>query len=310
MRILSLGSINIDKVYKVKNFVQAGETIETTGYHEYPVGKGLNQSIAMAKAGLDVYHAGKIGNDGRWLKELLLSHDVNVDQIYESDYATGHAVIQVNEQGENSILLYEGSNHEITQEELTCIFADFCNEDVLVVQNELKVTTKAIDMAYNKGMSVVLNPSPINQALMQLEMSKVNYLIMNEIEALSLTSCSTVEGSIKKLLEANADLIILITLGAKGSLYADQKNRVVQKAVLSNVVDTTAAGDTFLGFFLASHLISGDIAASLVLASKASSITVSRQGAAVAIPSLSEVEALEDGDSLKQEDSISQTSID
>jgi len=289
MKILNFGSLNIDKVYSVESFVRAGETIGSTNYNEYAGGKGLNQSIALSKAGASVYHAGKIGYDGHSLKAALEESGVHTEYIYESNLSTGHAIIQVNEQGENCILIHGGANHDITEQEIEEIFLGFDQEDVLVIQNELNITSHVISQGNDKGMTIIFNPSPINESIKGIDLSKINYLIMNEIETLALSKKDDIEDGIVALLETYRNLKLIITLGAKGAIYVDRKFRYHQEAYKTSVVDTTAAGDTFLGYFVAVLLSSKEVKKAMELASRAASIAVSFEGASISIPALEEV---------------------
>lgn len=289
MHIVNFGSMNIDRVYHVENFVEEGETIQAKGYAEYPGGKGLNQSIALAKAGMSVHHIGKIGVDGQFLKDILEQHTVNVDDISISELVTGHAVIQVNDKGDNSIIINGGANNDVHQHEIDRILSKFEPEDVLVLQNEINNIDKIIATGKAKGMTVVLNPSPITNSLFMLDLKQIDYLIMNEQEALALAHKAALEEAIKYYFLANSNMRLVITSGKNGARYIDQSQTLFQEAYEVEAVDTTAAGDTFLGFFVASMIREDHPQTALKVASKAAAIAVSRQGAAVSVPSLEEV---------------------
>jgi len=152
MKILNFGSLNTDHVYKVKNFVTPGETIKSTQYIKKVGGKGLNQSIAIKRAGHDVFHAGAVGEDGQMLVDFLKKDNVNTDNVKLSEIPTGHAIIQVDEKGENCILLYGGANQNISESFADEVLQDFSQGDYIVLQNETNIVPCVIEKAYEKGM--------------------------------------------------------------------------------------------------------------------------------------------------------------
>lgn len=289
MKILNFGSLNIDKVYSVPYFVQKGETLGITNYAEYAGGKGLNQSISLAKSGACVYHAGKIGKDGLWLKEKLEKEGVNTEFISEEGSLTGHAIIQVTKEGENNILLFGGANKEITKADIDETLSNFSNEDVLVLQNEISNLKYLVEKANKIGMKIVFNPSPLDEHIKNIDFSKITYLIMNEIEATYIFGLENLKKTIEHIKKNYPNLKVVITLGERGSIYISKEIKCKQDIFKTNVVDTTAAGDTFLGFFISQILISNNPKKSLEIASKASSIAVSKNGASDSIPSLNQL---------------------
>ena len=289
MKILNFGSLNIDKVYSVPHFVSAGETLSSTNYEEFPGGKGLNQSIALAKAGAEVYHAGKIGKDGLFLKDILSESNVNIDWIDEIENTTGHAIIQVSSSGENCILLFGGANKEITIDQINHILANFSQDDLLLLQNEINNLEYIVEKAHQKGLKIVLNPSPIDETMIKLDFSKIDYLILNEIEAKAITGENMNDKIFQRLLSLNKQLKIVLTLGTEGVIYKDSVQEHRQPSYKVDAVDTTAAGDTFLGYFLSQISQHTDIKKSLQIAAKAASIAVTRKGAASSIPTWQEV---------------------
>lgn len=291
MKILNFGSLNIDHVYQVEHFVKPGETLSTKSYKIFCGGKGLNQSIALARAGANVFHAGQIGKDGQILMELLTNNQINTDHIHVSKIPTGHAIIQVNQDGENCILLHGGSNQQITKEQIKNVLQDFSKEDILLLQNETNEIPFLIEEASKKGISIVFNPAPMTSDVLNYPLAKISILILNEVEAEEL---STIKGHPKDM----AELIykrykipeIIITKGKKGVYYYDCKSEEIHFPAESvNAVDTTAAGDCFIGYFLASYSQKKNIQEALEIANKAASISVTRNGAAESIPSKQEV---------------------
>ena len=294
MKVLCFGSLNIDYVYSVPHFVKAGETLSSSSLNIYSGGKGLNQSIALARAGIEVYHAGAIGTDGMFLLEELKKSGVNTQYVkILNDIKTGHAIIQTNTEGNNSILLYGGANQQITKAQIDETLKNFSKGDALVIQNEINQLPYLVEQAKAKGLVVVLNPSPMHENLFQL-LPYVDYLILNEIEASQFLNLKENEIQDPAQMAKNLNLKIpktkiILTMGENGSLYFDGKELVRQEAEKVDVVDTTAAGDTYTGYFLAGILKGESLEWSMKLATKASAISVTRHGAAPSIPKLDEV---------------------
>ena len=250
-RILNYGSLNIDMVYSVPHFVQPGETMAALKMEMFPGGKGLNQSAALSRAGAEVYHGGKIGPDGVWLVDFLKEKGVNTDFVSREGSHTGTAVIQVPPSGENCIIINHGSNYEITEEEIDRALEFFSPGDILLLQNEINLLPYLIRRAGEKGMKAVLNPSPADEQLIGTDLSGLYCIILNEIEGEAFTGENDPEKIIASLSEKYPGLKILLTLGGSGSVYKDG-NKVIRQGIYKvNAVDTTAAGDSFTGFFLA-----------------------------------------------------------
>ena len=288
-KIISFGSLNIDYVYNVNHFVTPGETISSSIHEVFPGGKGLNQSIALARGGGEVYHVGNIGIDGVWLKELLEKNNINVSMLSVHSSPTGHAIIQVNNKGENCIILYGGANNLVTKEQIELTLESFNSDDILVIQNEINMLDQIIQIAHDKGMQIALNPSPMDKDLLKLPLEKITWFLLNEVEGFSLTG----EKEPNKILDALSDLFplakIVLTLGKSGVVYRDINQQHFHGIYNVNVVDTTGAGDTFTGFFLSAISRGKTVVEALETASIASSLAISKKGAAVAIPTLEEV---------------------
>lgn len=289
MKILNFGSLNLDLVYQIPHFVRAGETLSTTSFNRGVGGKGLNQSVALAKAGAEVYHAGLIGEDGMMLKDFLAANGVDTRFVRVCDCPSGHAVIQVIPEGNNCIFLYGGANQCVTEAFIQEALEPFGPGDFLVLQNEINSIDKIIEAAYAKGMQVVLNPSPIADNLKQLPLEKISWFILNEIEGGELSGETEPEKILDKLTALYPHAQIVLTLGGDGSMYCGKGMRIRQEVYKVKAVDTTAAGDTFTGFFFAAVADGVEPAEALKRASKASSISVTRPGAAASIPTLNEV---------------------
>lgn len=289
-KILNFGSLNLDYVYSVENFAKVGETIASDNMVINCGGKGLNQSIAAAKAGATVYHAGKIGTNGDILQKELNKFGVNTDYLLKSKSPNGHAIIQVDKHGQNNILLFSGSNSEISKEEIDNCIDDFNCEDYLILQNEINNIPYIMEKANKKGMKIVFNPSPITNELFNYPLSYVSLIVLNEIEGAALSGKTEPDEILVQLKKQFPDTEVLLTLGKNGAVYFDGTNKIFHGIYRTNVVDTTAAGDTMLGYFVASLAFGIEPKRALERASKASAIAISRNGAASSIPSHDEVE--------------------
>lgn len=296
MKILSFGSLNIDYVYSVPHFVKKGETLSAKELNVYTGGKGLNQSIALARAGVETYQAGAIGTDGMFLLEQLKEAGVKTDLVkILDDVRTGNAIIQNDDEGDNCIVLFGGANQAITKEQVDEVFKDFTNEDYLLIQNEINELSYIVEKAKEEGMKIILNPSPMNEKIMKLPLDQIDYFILNEIEAMQILEMDKpeeIDGEyIASLLhERFKDATIVLTLGSEGSVCISDDEYVEQSIYKVKAIDTTAAGDTYTGYFIAGILNGKTIKESMDIASKASAIAVTRQGAAPSIPVLEEVE--------------------
>ena len=292
MRILNFGSCNIDYVYSLNHIVNAGETLSSEKLEIFPGGKGLNQSIAAARAGLAVCHAGCVGKDGEMLLGILNESGVDTSYIKVVDGKNGHAIIQVSPEGENSIFLYAGSNEMVSKEYIDSVFDNFTEDDIVLLQNEISNIDYVIEKAYEKNMRIALNPSPINENIFKLDFNMISYIILNEIEAKAITGCDDTKKSLEVFKEKFPNLKVMLTLGKKGCVYMDLQTIVSREAFSVKAVDTTAAGDTFTGYFLAGISKGAEIEETLELASCASAIAVSRAGAAPSIPVIDEVQEM------------------
>lgn len=294
MKVLNFGSLNIDNVYKVDHFVGKGETISSQSLQIFTGGKGLNQSVALGRAGAEVYHAGSIGQDGLFLLDVLRSARVDVGHVAVLDHIrTGNAIIQNDSEGDNCILLYGGANQAITREQVDQTFEDFSKGDYLILQNEINELPYIVKRAHELGMNIVLNPSPMNEKIQELDLEAIDWFILNEIEASQLTGVDKADAErlIFTLLKRFPKARIVLTMGVYGSRYGDAHGVANQEIYPVKAVDTTAAGDTFTGFFFAGIFQGKTVEEALDTAARASAIAVSRQGAAPSIPTLEEVKS-------------------
>ena len=294
MKVLNIGSLNLDYVYQVDHFVSPGETLASISQEIKAGGKGLNQTIALKKAGVDVYHAGCIGKGGEILKEELIKNQVDVSFLCEVDELQGNAVIQVTKNGENGILLSPGSNHCITEKRIDDWLKSFSKDDILILQNEINMLPEIVDKAYKKGLRIFLNPSPYNEEIEKVDLKKIHWLLMNEVEAKQISGSEEPDETWKELYRKYSNLSVLITMGSKGSVAYQRHGKDVEIEQCNifpvKAVDTTAAGDTYTGFFIQGILNELPLRDCMRRASMASAISVTRKGAATSIPTKEEVE--------------------
>lgn len=296
MKVLCFGSLNIDYTYKVPHFVKKGETLASERLQVFGGGKGLNQSVALAKAGTEVYHAGSIGQDGMFLLDMLKDAGANTDFVKILDTVrTGNAIIQNDKSGDNCIILYGGANQAITREQVDEVMSHFESGDYIVLQNEINELGYIVEKAHEKGMIIVLNPSPMNEKILALPLDVINYFILNEVEAAQILGKEdkgeeSWEQIADDLLKKFPQATIVLTMGSEGSVFKNQKETVCQSIYKVQAVDTTAAGDTFSGYFIGGILGGLSTKEAMDQASKASAIAVTRKGAAPSIPLLAEVQ--------------------
>lgn len=291
MKVLNYGSLNIDYVYEVDHFTRAGETQSSTSLEIYSGGKGLNQSIALAKSGVKVWHAGVVGaKDSDMLLNQLEETGINTDLIRKKEGQSGHAIIQKIQNGQNCILIHGGSNQNITKADVDETLLQFEEGDYILLQNEINQIAYIMESAHEKGMKIIFNPSPLNEKIKTYPLQYVDYFMLNEVEAQDLCGSSgTDKELIEKLTKIFPDAKIVLTLGEKGSIYKDKEQQIFQPIVHVVAVDTTAAGDTFTGFFIGSIISGKKEEEAMKIAAKASAISVTRSGAGVSIPSMEEV---------------------
>lgn len=289
--ILSYGSLNLDLVYQVPHFVQAGETLSSTSRTVHCGGKGLNQSIAVSRSGQKVHHAGLLGPEGARLAELLSSSGVDLRYLKHTDVPQGHAVIQVQPDGQNCIFLYGGSNQAVTPQEIDEVLMQLNAGDYLLLQNEIANLTYLLRAAARRGLRVVLNASPISDELLNADLSGVDWLVVNEIECAAMAGCGDAQAGYETLKQRYPSLGILLTLGSEGSVSWKDGTEVRQCAYPVKAVDTTGAGDTFMGYFVGCLAQGMERQTAMQYASMASAISVTRPGAAASIPLMDEVRA-------------------
>ncbi len=296
MPILNFGSLNIDHVYRVDTFVQPGETKHTKSYMMNSGGKGLNQSIAAARAGSQVFHAGIAGRDGGFLVEKLRETGVDTSLMKPSTEVSGHAIIEVADSGQNRILLYGGTNQMLTEAYIDQTLEAFGAEGLVLLQNETNLIGEIIEKAAARGLKVALNAAPYSNEVKSFPINLLDWLIVNEVEGAGIAGGEADESLLQRLVELYPQAGILLTLGSRGAQCARNGHFASIGSCRVQAVDTTAAGDTFSGYFLYGVLHGLSLADTLRLATAASALCVQRPGAADSIPTMAEVkQALSEG---------------
>ncbi len=289
MKVLNYGSLNMDLTYRLPHLVRPGETLSAASFHRYCGGKGLNQSIALARAGASVLHAGKVGRDGDLLLTALWDAGVDTSAIAVGDEPSGHAVIQVDDTGENSIIICAGANAAITEREVDAAIARMSPGDWLLVQNETNAIPYILERGAAAGLRIAMNPAPMAPQVLTYPLEQVDLFFVNETEAADLTG-KTGADALPEMERRWPKAIHVVTLGGDGSVCSAGGRRYTAPIRPVPVVDTTAAGDTYTGYFLAALMEGADIQRCMDRATLASAITVSRQGASPSIPTRDEVD--------------------
>ena len=290
MKVLNFGSLNVDHVYQLDHFVRPGETISCTSYKKFCGGKGLNQSVALAKAGAQVFHAGKIGPEGDFLRRFLDESGVDTTHIHDGTVPTGHAIIQVNSEGENSIVINAGANGAISPDEAQNIINNFGENDFLLIQNEISSIREIIEYASKRKMTVVFNPAPMTKDVTTYPLELIDIFVLNETEAHELTGRTEDANIIAYMKEKFPESATLYTYGKQGARYIDKNHDISANAIKVEPVDTTGAGDTFIGYFLATLIEDNDREKALHFAVAGASLSVVKHGAATSIPTSQETE--------------------
>lgn len=289
-KIINFGSINIDHVYQVDHQVAPGETLAAAGYQIFPGGKGLNQSIALAKAGAEVLHVGKIGQEGAWLKEYLSERGVDTRYVNVSKEATGHAILQVSPDGENAIIIHGGANRDLDSALIESVFQEAQKGDYLLLQNETNHVMEIIEAGREKGLTLMFNPAPMDAKVKDYPLALIDWLVVNETEGQFLTGKKANEEIIAALRQRYPATRIVLTMGRQGLSFADSRQQFTLPAFQVKAIDTTATGDTFIGFLLAAIVREEPLEMALREASAAAALCATRQGAASSIGNRKEVQ--------------------
>lgn len=286
MQVWNLGSINIDRFYRLTHFPAAGESLAAESYAEGLGGKGANMSVAIARAAARVCHIGAVGNDGRWARDRLMEYGVDVSHIDVKDGPTGHANINVDANGENQIILYPGANGQLSENQIGRALANADTADILLMQNETNAQVAAATVARQLGLSVAYAAAPFDPGAVEAVLPSLDYIFLNEVEAEQLSKATG------KSPDALPVQHVIVTRGADGADWFEttqgQKHHV--RAYDTEVIDTTGAGDTFTGYTLAGVARGMPMAQALDLGAQAAALMVSRSGTADVIPDLKDIE--------------------
>ncbi|MDC3342654.1 ribokinase [Pseudomonadales bacterium] len=288
-QIINYGSCCIDHVFQIPHFVRAGETLSSTDYAIFPGGKGLNQSIAVAEAGCAVTHVGAVGEDGRWLAELMTARGVNITHLSITNTPTGQAILQIDPSGENAIIILGGANLAAHEHLIDAALNDATGDEILLIQNETSGNEAAIRQAKAKGLQVAFNMAPMNANARALPLALIDYFIINETEGEALTGKTEPSEICDAVLEQYPHSAVVLTLGPAGVLFRTAERNLSQPAYPVETVDTTGAGDTFTGYFLATLMKTKQVELALQTAAAAAALSVTQPGAATSIPTLHDV---------------------
>lgn len=290
MKILCFGSMNFDHIYNVSEFVSPGETCSALSVESHCGGKGFNQAVAVAKAGCDVCLAGCIGTDGTEFLEKCGEIGVDPTYIRTLPVPTGNAVIQIDRRGENCILLFGGANQAVSRTMIDETLIHFGRGDVLMIQNEISNLPYLVERAERTGLRIALNPSPMNEGITKKMLETASWLFVNEVEARQISRETTGRACLDQLQRICPNGTVIMTMGKNG-IYCAQSGEILYQDAFPSVkpVDTTAAGDTFTGYFLAAVLKSGDTQKALRVAAIASALSIKKKGAFDSIPEMNDV---------------------
>lgn len=293
--ILVAGSLNADLVVRTSRFPQPGETISGGDLQVIPGGKGANQAVAAARLGANVSMLGRVGKDnfGDFLLDNLKQNNVDASRVIRNDSSTGAAIIIVDENGQNSIVLSPGANGKVTTANVES--ASFMSFDLILLQLEIPIPTvlRAAQRARESNLSVILNPAPAQEIPDEL-IALADFIVPNETELSLLTGqsvsdISSAEKAAKKLLDRGARNVI-VTLGSKGALIVNKEINTHVDSYPVEAVDTTAAGDAFIGGFATKLLESTDLLAAVKFGCACGALAVTKFGAQPSLPTKEEVE--------------------
>ncbi|MCY3884734.1 MAG: ribokinase [Gammaproteobacteria bacterium] len=290
-KLVNLGSLCVDNVYHVQSIARAGETVTSLGHEVHPGGKGLNQSLAAARAGAEVVHVGCVGSDGGSLVDVLSGSGVDVSYIRTLESPSGSAVIQVDAHGQNAIFITGGANRLVSRDQVDTAIELLDSDDWLLLQNEINDLDYVLDAAEAHGANTAFNVAPVDGRESEYSYSAVSMLILNEIEAGALAQTDDHLQAFTTLRSSYPATQIILTLGREGLRYALGNKTLELPAFDVEVIDETAAGDAFIGFYMAAVLRAESTYVSLREASAAGALAVTKTGAATSIPYRTAVES-------------------
>ncbi|WP_210639550.1 ribokinase [Pseudomonas sp. Tri1] len=298
-KVVVVGSLNMDLVTRAPRLPRGGETLIGESFSTIAGGKGANQAVAAARLGAQVSMVGCVGSDayGQQLRGALLAEGIDCQAVSVVDGSSGVALIVVDDNSQNAIVIVAGANGVLTPEVLDRFDEVLQSADVIICQLEVPDATvgHALKRGRELGKTVILNPAPASHALPPNWYAYVDYLIPNESEAavlsgLEVDSLETAEAAATHLIAAGAGKVI-VTLGAQGLMFANGSSFEHFPAPLVKAVDTTAAGDTFVGGFAAALAGGQNEVEAIRFGQVAAALSVTRAGAQPSIPTLLEVQA-------------------
>ncbi|MBX2880762.1 MAG: ribokinase [Granulosicoccus sp.] len=290
MQVFNFGSINIDHVYRIPHLVKPGETLSSKSMSTVLGGKGANQSVALARAGVRVCHIGRLAHADAWAVDLLRDAGIDVSNVQLVDGPSGHAIIQVDDVGENSIILHGGANTSFEAADFEQLLNSANSGDWLLIQNECNGLENIFAEAQKRQLRIAFNPAPMTELVARLPLNYCNVLIVNETEAAALAQSEDVHSALDILANKYPDTQVVLTLGAEGAMLACRDQKLHQESLPVDVVDTTGAGDTFVGYFLAALLADLDQVTALRRACAAAALSVTVPGATPSIPAARSVD--------------------
>jgi ribokinase len=293
-KLVNIGSLCIDFVYAVPSLVNAGETVASIDRQVFAGGKGLNQSLAAARAGAAVAHYGAVGDDGDMLLQQLAADNVDVQGVLQLAGPSGHAVIQVDSLGQNAIVISGGSNRQIPISLVEQAVGSLARGDWLLLQNEINDVDTIMRLAAEHSVKIAFNVAPPDERIHSYPIELLSLLVVNEPEAMALAGEQDAETAFNRLLSDFPKTSVVLTMGKSGLLCFDADTGAQTRAGAFNVdaLDETAAGDAFVGYLMAGLVAGQSLPEALPTASAAGALAVTREGAAPSIPLFEQVEAL------------------
>ncbi|MDB8791323.1 ribokinase [Romboutsia sp. 1001216sp1] len=295
--ICVIGSLNMDLVVNVEKMPKAGQTLLGSNFKEVPGGKGANQAVAMARLNGNVTMIGKVGNDsfGETLVNSLKKDNVNTDYIQVEKGPSGVALITVDKNAQNSIVVAPGANYKLTKEDIDKNIDAIKNSDIVVVQLETPLETikYALKKAKELGKYTILNPAPAvvleDEIIENVDLLTPNETELEIISGKSISNEDDINECAQIMINKGVKELI-VTLGSKGSLYINKETSMFKKAYKVEAIDTTAAGDSYTGALAVAISIGKDMEYAMDFASKVGALSVMKEGAQSSLPTLIEVE--------------------
>lgn len=286
MAVYNLGSINADLFYRVPHLLTPGETLASTEHSRGLGGKGANMSVAIARGAARAVHIGAVGADGRWAVQRLMEYGVDTRNIVELDVPTGHAIIMVDDHGENAILIHPGANRALTETHIAAALESATDSDTFLFQNETSAQIEGAKLASARGMRIVHAAAPFDAKAVEAVLPMLDILVMNAVEAQQLTDAVGMDVTDLTVRD------VIVTLGGDGCRWinTDDGTDRTFPAIPVTPVDTTGAGDTFTGFLVAGLDRGLPMEQAISLGQQAGAIMVTRRGTADVIPDLKDIE--------------------